>query len=470
MVLDNPALPFWTMRTIYTTSSIDKETEQKLWESAIIVFDTNALLDFYYMTKESQEIMADILKSLSDRIWLPSQVFYEFQKNRESVMRKPIIEKYTDKDLQGNELVADLRLYIKQWESTYYHPFVSACSLARIKALVDDIGPKIAEIKTIVAKEYQERKKEINGIADDDCLELVINNLPQGSPFSYSEIKNIVKEGAYRYANQIPPGYSDATEKSGIHQYGDLIIWKEILRYAKENAKNIIFVCNDVKSDWVIVDKSSKDKRQEKPLKVELGHPRRELLAEFEEETGQKIWMYQTSWFIEQIEKTYQPTEPVQELQGKLCAARDLLLRMQRERQLKRDHGGDTFLVRCDTCGELFEVDPDELNFDWEGCYVDDRSMGCEMVYESYEVCKCPNCRKQIALTLQIWEYPIGVINYQNIEINGGNIECTIDLSPYFSFEDFETCIRCGERAVLNDAELCPNCEEEYNNFVNSDD
>lgn len=458
------------MRTIYTTSSIDKDTEQRLWDAAIIVFDTNALLDFYYMTKESQEIMADILKFLSGRIWLPSQVCYEFQKNRESVMRKPITEKYADKDLQGNKLIADLRSYIKEWESTNYHPFVSDHSLERIKVLVDDIDPKVAEIKTIVAKEYQERKKEIHAIADDDRLKLAIDSLPKGKPFSYSEIKEIVKEGIYRYANQIPPGYEDATEKSGIRQYGDLIIWKEILRYAKENGKDIIFVCNDVKSDWVIADESSKDKRQERPLKEELGNPRRELLAEFEEETGQKIWIYQTSRFIEQIEKNYQPTEPVLELQGKLGAARDLLSRMARERQLRRDHGGDTLLVRCDTCGELFEVDPDDFNFDWDSSYADDRSMGCEMEYESYEVCECPNCRKQIDLTLQIWEYPVGIINYQNIEIDGGNIESTIDLSPYFSFDDFDTCVRCGERAVLNDAELCPDCEEEYNSFINSDD
>lgn len=45
-------------------------------------------------------------------------------------------------------------------------------------------------------------------------------------------------------------------------------------------------------------------------------------------------------------------------------------------------------------------------------------------------------------------------------------------MSPCFSFEDFDTCIRCGERAVLNDVELCPNCEEEnsraYYSFIGS--
>ena len=52
------------MRTIYTNSLIDKDTEACLWNSAIFVFDTCALLDFYYMTKETQEIIADMLKSL----------------------------------------------------------------------------------------------------------------------------------------------------------------------------------------------------------------------------------------------------------------------------------------------------------------------------------------------------------------------------------------------------------------------
>jgi len=422
------------------------------------------------MTKESQEIMADILKFLSNRIWLPAQVYYEFQKNRENVIRKPIVEKYADKDLQGNKLIADLRSYIKQWEGKYYHPFISDQNLERIKKLVDDIAPKVAEIKALVAKEYQERKKEINAIANDDKLEVAVNNLPKGMPFSFSEIKEIVKEGVYRYANQIPPGYEDAVDKSGIRQYGDLIIWKEILRYAKDNAKDIIFVCNDVKSDWVVVDESAKNKQQDKPKKEELGLPRRELLTEFEEETGHKIWMYQTSLFIEQIEKTYQPTAPVLELQDKLGAARDLLARMVRKRQLKRDHSGDTLLVRCDTCGELFEVAPDDFYFNWENSYADDRGMGYEVEYESYEVCECPNCGKQIDLTLQIWEYPIGFINNQNIEIDGGEIESTIDLSPYFGFDNYEACARCGEHAILNDAELCSNCEEEYNNFIDSDD
>lgn len=56
------------MRNLYTPSAIDEATEADLWRNAIIVFDTCALLDFYYMTVEYQAIMAEILTYLSDRI------------------------------------------------------------------------------------------------------------------------------------------------------------------------------------------------------------------------------------------------------------------------------------------------------------------------------------------------------------------------------------------------------------------
>lgn len=42
----------------------------------------------------------------------------------------------------------------------------------------------------------------------------------------------------------------DAKKKDGVRKYSDLIIWKEILKYAKTHQKDIIFVTDDVKADW----------------------------------------------------------------------------------------------------------------------------------------------------------------------------------------------------------------------------
>lgn len=459
------------MRTIYTPSTIDKETEDRLWESGIIVFDTCAILDFYYMIPEYQSIMADILESLSGKIWLPAQVVYEYNKNRENVMLKPISEKYQDKDIQNNHFVDDLKGFIAQWEKQYYHPYLTTEKLDAVKTSLAIIEPEIAKIKTIVSKEYQERKQEIREIKDNDELAEVVKNLQHGEPFSFSEIKEIISEGTIRYANQMGPGYMDSKNKDGIRKYGDLIIWKEILKYVDREKKDIIFITNDVKGDWIINDETDQNKRAEKPLPGEIGNPRRELLTEFEEQTGQIIWFYKTTDFIKKLEELYKPCQAEIDFYGKLGVVRDVLARMERERRIRVHHSDDSILIRCNNCGELFEFGVDQLCFEWEGGVEDpDRGMGEEYKYESQEFCKCPYCDNPIDITLQVWEYPVGAFNMQNIEIVGGDIEEAIDLSEYIDLGDYDTCYKCGERAIVNDIGLCEYCQDEFDRFVDSDD
>lgn len=462
---------FEKMRTIYTPSIIDKTTENQLWDSGIFIFDTCALLDFYYMIPEYQEIMADILSYLSNRIWLPAQVIFEYNKNREGVMLKPISEKYQDKVIQKNNFIDDMKGFIAQWEKQYYHPYLTTEKLNAIKTSLTIIEPEMVKIKTILSKEYQDRKQEIREIHNNDNLADVVMKLPHGEPFSFAEISEIAKEGTIRYKNQIGPGYMDAENKEGIRKYGDLILWKEILKYIKQSKRDVIFVTNDVKGDWVIVDESEKNKRAEKPLPEELGHPRRELLAEFEEQTEQKIWFYKTTDFIKKLEELYESQQTEIKFYGKLGVVRDVLARAERERRIRAHHSDDSILIRCNNCDELFELGVDQLCFDWEGGVEDyDRGMGEEYRHESVESCNCPNCNHQIDLTLQVWEYPVGAFNMQNIEIEGGDIEETIDLSDYINLSDYDTCDKCGEHTIVNEIGLCERCQEEFDRFVNSDD
>ena len=276
----------------------------------------------------------------------------------------------------------------------------------------------------------------------------------------------ICKEGAFRYANQIPPGYKDAETKGGIRQYGDLIIWKEILRQARQQKCDIIFVTNDEKPDWSMMSDNKEEKDTYKPLPEEIGNPRRELLAEFEEETGQTIWFYNTSKFISKLEETYQPKQQEIAFYEQLGVVRDVLARLERERKIRQRHTGDAILIRCDKCGELFCFDAGDMEFDWRGGVVDERGMGYEMEYDSQETCECPNCQNQIDLTLHVWEYPMGAFNYQDIDIEGGEIDTPINLEPYIDLQDYDICERCGERAVVNSHGLCEQCEEEFKRFV----
>lgn len=65
-----------------------KQEFDELWAKCIFVLDTNVLLDLYrYSTKTSLELI-DTLRELatSDRLWIPYQVAYEYNKNRLKVI------------------------------------------------------------------------------------------------------------------------------------------------------------------------------------------------------------------------------------------------------------------------------------------------------------------------------------------------------------------------------------------------
>ena len=82
----------------------------------------------------------------------------------------------------------------------------------------------------------------------------------------------------------IPPGYEDKEKKVDSRLYGDLVIWKEILKKAEEKPKRpIIFITND--SDWLLeIDGRS------------MG-PRPELVKEIYDSTGTRFYIYPTDRF-----------------------------------------------------------------------------------------------------------------------------------------------------------------------------
>lgn len=112
-----------------------------------------------------------------------------------------------------------------------------------------------------------------------------------GRGFSEEELADIFKEGAERYKNNIPPGFADLKDKkdnSHRELYGDLIIWKEIIRESKDREMPILFVTEDIKEDWW---EGSRGKT--------VG-PLPALRREFFSETGQIFHMYRVRTFIDQ--------------------------------------------------------------------------------------------------------------------------------------------------------------------------
>ena len=62
----------------------------EIWQTCIFSFDANILLNTYCYTPKTRESFFEILRRLKDRIWLPHQVAYEYQKNRVYVIGEHI--------------------------------------------------------------------------------------------------------------------------------------------------------------------------------------------------------------------------------------------------------------------------------------------------------------------------------------------------------------------------------------------
>lgn len=277
------------------------DRENKLWSDCIFVFDTSALLAFYYYPDETRkDIFEQIFEAQKTKLWIPNHVQFEFLKNREGVIKKPIEENYTPliqnylNPITGTAKIIEDKLQqlkaITKKQDT--HPFIDSATIIEFENKIKGYTEAINLFDKTYKEQIENRKTEILQLQNNDTvLEHFEKYFNVGRKYSFEEIIEITKEGKHRYEFKIPPGYKDLTEKGkiGTQIFGDLIIWKQILEYAKEIKKDIVLVCNDVKEDWCIKD--DKDNNR-------IKSPRFELIKEFNDLTGKEIWMYTTSQFL----------------------------------------------------------------------------------------------------------------------------------------------------------------------------
>lgn len=105
--------------------------------------------------------------------------------------------------------------------------------------------------------EYDKITSESPEIIDE--IILFVKNLEEneqiGKKTGFNEWLETLKEGELRYRFKIPPGFND-DNKCGVEKFGDLFIWKEILKLPTiRNVRHVIFITNDEKDDWWTKDK-----------------------------------------------------------------------------------------------------------------------------------------------------------------------------------------------------------------------
>ncbi len=250
-----------------------------LWNSCLFVLDANVLLNLYRYSQETSDELIQILKQISDRLWIPHQAALEYQENRLQTIAKQL-EVYDE--IQN--LIEDNKKKIKKrLDYLGKHPYIKADNLMKI----------MQKACTAIEKNLKKLKQEHPDLLQHDNLRDALGTLLEdkiGLPYSQKKLYVIYNLGKQRYEHKIPPGYEDK-HKEGAKKYGDLILWFQIIDKAKKMNKPIILVTDDRKEDWW------------RRFKNKTIGPRPELINEIFSKAGVSFYLYQTDPFMKNAQK-----------------------------------------------------------------------------------------------------------------------------------------------------------------------
>lgn len=268
------------------------EAEKKeMWSRSLFVVDANILLNLYKYSDSTREEFFKIMENLSSKLWIPHQVALEFLHNRTKKIHEQ--EKDYEEHLQA---IDDAKNSSKREINNKLNGIKKSFR----KFDIEDLTKRINKFFDDLRKEVEEQNEHNPDFNKEDIVlkhfrSLYSDNI--GEPFTKEELEEVYLDGEKRYEEKVPPGYKDLEDKKGLFklygdtviksEFGDLILWKQIIHKSKQENKPVIFITDDAKEDWWNIE-------QQKKIKG----PRKELVNEFVNLTNQEFIMYNTESFL----------------------------------------------------------------------------------------------------------------------------------------------------------------------------
>lgn len=246
----------------------------EMWHAAVFAVDANVLLNLFRYTAPTRDRLLTILERLQDRLWLPYQAAAEFHRNRLGVIasQETAYDKLTSDINKGFDAILGLVRGVR-------HPVIETSRLVSIMTGArDNIGAIIAD-----AKESHPGELTI-----DEVFERVttVFDGKVGDSYKPDELTKKLVEAKKRVEQEIPPGYKDKG-KEEPRRYGDVVLWFQLLDFARSNNKPLIFVTDDTKEDWWL------------EIRGKTIGPRPELIQEMRFDADTTFYMYQPDRFME---------------------------------------------------------------------------------------------------------------------------------------------------------------------------
>lgn len=218
---------------------------------ALIVFDTNVLLNFYEWAPNTQAKSFAMLRKAKNQCWLPYHVALEFHRNRTGRVERTV-KGHRDAIKKVTTAVNDVLRDIRAQDVFRQSPDTAG--------LLDALHTAGSALTTHLTSTL----KALPQTSSDDPVNQFVGELFDGRVGPHptqAKINEINDKGKKRYESKHPPGVTDANKEgfkymdretmySGV--YGDLYIWMQTLDHVatQDGKKHLIFVTDERKKDW----------------------------------------------------------------------------------------------------------------------------------------------------------------------------------------------------------------------------
>lgn len=250
------------------------EIDQAL-TSALVVVDTNLLLNLYRYTESTCDDLLGVLESLDERLWIPPQVMREFWRNRLSVLTNRGSAGESAMTVLGRQQRAGADA-INQWAKTLA---VAPDEAVRLRKLLATAYDEVTDaIRTHALP-------QTGNLSVSDPVLQQLETLLAGKVGPLPETgawQKAIAEGRARAKSKKPPGFRDADKDESDFEEGpagDYLVWSQSMAEAKRRDLDLVLVTGDEKDDWWWKHRSQF-----------LG-PRPELVREFDQFCGHRLFM-----------------------------------------------------------------------------------------------------------------------------------------------------------------------------------
>jgi hypothetical protein len=214
----------------------DDETLEQIVKTGTISLDANVMLDLYRVGSDQREQILEAIRGVQDRLFIPYQAAFEFQKNRLKVA--------ADSEKHFKDLASGLEITESQ---------LNQIRDPKVRASVEELSTKaqkgLAKALDALRSEHFISFEEVR---IDDPVRRALDEIIGASSIgkkppdaTLAERRKFAQKGI---DDRTPPGFADVKGKDD--PLGDYLLWAELLDHMRGATQPLLHVTNDAKEDW----------------------------------------------------------------------------------------------------------------------------------------------------------------------------------------------------------------------------